>query len=202
MPPLPTWPLPTSNWGLTKMTISAITGVAYGEAEPFGKVAGLQIAGVDAFVNDHARIVAQLPIQLAVTDIDGVHAGGSALQQAIGEAAGGGSHVQADATAHVDREMIQRAGQLEPAAADVGQRLGDLDSAIFGEGVTGLVGPLAIDSNAAGEDQSSRLLARIGEAPLHQDLIQTSLHGRLLRIPAHDFIGELLQTLTALIETC
>ena len=82
-----------------------------------GKIAGLKIARVHAFADDHARIVAQFPVELAVADVDRLDSRRAALQQAIGESAGGRAHVQADAPAHVDLEMIQRRGQLEPAAA-------------------------------------------------------------------------------------
>ena len=78
-----------------------------------------QIARVHAFVHDHARIVAQFPVELAGADVDGVHARGAALQQAIGEAAGRGADVEADFARHVDAEMIERRFQLQAAAADV-----------------------------------------------------------------------------------
>ena len=56
----------------------------------------LQLAGVDAFVHHDARIGAQLPVELAGADIHGVHARRARLQQAVGEAAGGGADIQAD----------------------------------------------------------------------------------------------------------
>ena len=39
-------------------------------------------ARVDAFVQHHARVGAQLPVELAGADIHGVHARGAGLQQA------------------------------------------------------------------------------------------------------------------------
>ena len=49
---------------------------------------GLEVASVYAFAKNDTGVVAQLPVELAVTDIDGVHARGTALEQAIGKSAG------------------------------------------------------------------------------------------------------------------
>ena len=92
MPPLPTSPLPTSNCGLISIT-NCVDGPAE-EPASAGRIRvtemkltsqtirstgladrlRLEVAGVDAFVNDDARIVAELPIELAGADIDGVDA--------------------------------------------------------------------------------------------------------------------------------
>ena len=55
-----------------------------------------QLARVDAFVQHHARIGAQLPVELPGPDIHRVHAGRARLQQRVREAAGGGADIEAD----------------------------------------------------------------------------------------------------------
>ena len=67
-----------------------------------------QMSGVDALVHDDARILAQLPGELAAPDIDGVDPAGAASQQHIGKAAGRGADVERDRARNVDREMVER----------------------------------------------------------------------------------------------
>ena len=88
------------------------------------------IAGVDPFVHDHARIVAQPPVELAGSHVDGMDARGAGLQQAIGEAAGGGAEIRHDQAGDIDAEMSQRGFQLDAAAADVAQLRGHFDARI------------------------------------------------------------------------
>ena len=135
---------PTSNCGFTRMiirpcvassgTIAGISRVV--EMKLASQTArsnlsriirGLKIARVHAFPHHHARIVAQFPIELAVADVDGPDARRAALQQAIRESAGGRADIEADQPVDIDREMIQRGGQLESAAADVGHPLQHFD---------------------------------------------------------------------------
>ena len=58
-------------------------------------------------------------VDLAVGDVDRGDPGGAALQQAVGEAAGGGADVEAVAPGGVDPERLERVLQLDPAAGDV-----------------------------------------------------------------------------------
>ena len=51
-------------------------------------VGGRQVARVHAFEYDHARVVAQPPVELSVADVERDDARGAALQQHVGEAAG------------------------------------------------------------------------------------------------------------------
>ena len=61
-----------------------------------GTCCGFEIARVGLLQQADARIGAQTGIDLAVTGIDGEHAGGAVLQHAIGKAAGGGADIHAD----------------------------------------------------------------------------------------------------------
>jgi hypothetical protein len=47
-----------------------------------------QIAGIDMFMQDDARIGTQLPMDLTGSGINAVNSGGSVLEKAIGKAAG------------------------------------------------------------------------------------------------------------------
>jgi hypothetical protein len=59
-------------------------------------------------------------MQLAVADVDAHHLRGAVLQQAVGEAAGGLAHVEAQLAGDVEPgDETQRAFQLEPAARHV-----------------------------------------------------------------------------------
>ena len=90
------------------------TRVANCEVE-FGRIIGrLEIARVHAFLDHHSRIVAKLPVDLSMSDIDGLNPGRAALQQAIREPSGGGAHVDADQPGHIDGEIIQRCASFTP----------------------------------------------------------------------------------------
>src|SRR5579864_3214651 len=104
--------------------------VAHGQIEPHWKILGSKISRVHAFADHHAWVVAQLPIELAVANVDRPHARRAALEQAIGEAAGGGADVETSAALHVDGPVIERRRQLVTAAADVGHPLKQFDLSI------------------------------------------------------------------------
>ena len=59
-----------------------------------GQRAGLERARVHALDHRHARVVADLPVKLPVGHVERDHARGAALEQAVGEAAGGGADVE------------------------------------------------------------------------------------------------------------
>ena len=65
------------------------------DAEEF---AGGEEAGVGAFAEGDAGVVAELLGDLAVAGVDGEDGGGSGLEHAVGEAAGGGADVDAAET--------------------------------------------------------------------------------------------------------
>ena len=131
-----------------------------------------QMAGVDSLVHDHARIVAQLPVELSMADIEGVHAGGSVLQQAIGEAAGGCAEVQADLAGRIDFEMLQRGLQLEAAPANESRAREDFDAAGCGHALAGLLRFAVIDQNLAGHDEGLRFFPGIGQTAVQEQEVE------------------------------
>ncbi len=90
-----------------------------------GKRGGGQGTGVRPFHRHDARIAAERLGQLAAADIEGVDAGGAALQQDVGEAAGRGADIERDQPPRIDLERVERGRQLVTAAADIWLRLGD-----------------------------------------------------------------------------
>ena len=142
MPPLPTFPRPASNCGLTRMTASASEGAA-ASTGPSSSVAemnetsitssvssGLPSAAASAPASSSRAlvrsirctrvVVAQLHGDLAEAGIDAGHAGRTVLQQAVGKSAGRGADVEAGPARDSDLPVGQGRGQLEPAAAHIG----------------------------------------------------------------------------------
>jgi len=64
------------------------TDVANREVDWLPQIREFNIPGIDPFMHDDAGVVAQSPVELARPDIDRVNAGGSGLEEAIGESAG------------------------------------------------------------------------------------------------------------------
>ena len=92
-----------------------------------GKLIGGQRARVDALDDLDARIAAQLPIELAVADVERDDAPRAALEQHVGESAGRGADVERRAVRSTSmREDVERVRELDPAAADVGM-IGTVD---------------------------------------------------------------------------
>src|SRR5690606_20455286 len=96
--------------------------VADDEVDRRGDLGRVEGADVGAFQDAHARVVAKSPGQLSVPDVHGEDVRGSAAEQHVGEAAGGGTGVQA-APAGDDRrlraECVERPGEFAGAARDV-----------------------------------------------------------------------------------
>lgn len=92
------------------------------ERREFGKV-----AGVGAFEEGDARVVAEALVELGAADIDGEDRSGAALEEAIGEAAGGGAEVEAAKAGDIDFERGERGFEFVAAAADVALGFDELD---------------------------------------------------------------------------
>ena len=116
----------------------------------------------------HAGIVAKPPVELAVAHVEGDHAGRSPLEQAVGEAAGGGAHVQAGAPRDVDAQAVKGVLQLDPATRDVGSRPLDDQLGVLGDQLAGLDQARAIAPQAhrAGADRGRRIRAGRRQAAL------------------------------------
>ena len=131
-------------------------------------------ARVHAFADEDARIGAKPPIELAVADVERDDRRGAALQQHVGEAAGRRADVERAPAGGVDAEGVERAGELDAAAADVGMiRRDELDARVGGDRGAGLRDDLAVDRHLAGENQRPRALARGREAAIDEGDVET-----------------------------
>ena len=92
-----------------------------------GRCVGRERAGVGALDHGHARVLAQAVVELAVGDVERDDVLRPALEQAVGEAAGGGADVERAAAADVDLQGVERVRELDAAAGDVGRRAVDLE---------------------------------------------------------------------------
>ena len=72
-----------------------------------GICARRQDARAGLLMDDHARVVAQLPGELVGAAVDRIDARRAALEQHIGEAAGRTADIHGDEAGHVDAEMVE-----------------------------------------------------------------------------------------------
>ena len=103
-----------------------------------------------------ARILPQLPIELVDGHVDRVYLARAALQQAIGESARRAADIEANPVARIDAEILERAFELQPAAARVAQRLADDLNPRIG---------WPLDSRPSPSSRRSRALARRAKSP-------------------------------------
>ena len=89
------------------------TSIASYDFDGLGNLLARQHTRVDPLAHDDARVLAQLPGELAVADIDGVDLPRAARQQHIGEAAGRGADIERDPSG-VDAEMVEPCSSLRP----------------------------------------------------------------------------------------
>ena len=82
-----------------------------------------QRARIDALEHGHARVVPDLVVQLPVAHVERDHARRAALQQHVGEPAGGGADVERVEPGDVDPERVEGVRELVPGARDVRRRL-------------------------------------------------------------------------------
>ena len=116
--------------------------------------------------------MAQPPVDQAVTNIHSIHARRAALEQHIRKATRRCADIERDQPGRIEREAIERMGQLVAAAAGVGQRLDQLDRRILSDLLAGFGTLRAGHPHCAGQDQRLGLAARFGQPALNQQLIE------------------------------
>ena len=92
-----------------------------------------EIAGVGFFQQADAGVAAKLEGDLAVAGVHGDDAGGAVLEEAVGEASGGGADVEANFSGDVDLPVGECVFEFEAAAAYVFQVFAE--KADFGVGI-------------------------------------------------------------------
>jgi len=148
----------------------------------FGYVGGPEVPGV-ALDWENARVLLELPVELAGVDVDGENFGGAMLEEAVGEAAVGGAEIKADFVAWVDGEVQEGAFEFEATAGDVLlEAAADFNLCVVGDGVAGLGDRGAVHKNFGGQDHGLGFLAGRGEAADDEELVQAEL-GHMRRRP-------------------
>ncbi len=132
----------------------------------FADDGGLNQAGVLVLMQNDARVCLELPIDLGCSNVDAMDAGGTVLEKAVGEAAGGGADVDGDAAGGVNLELLESPFEFEAAAADVAKLFEEFDGCVSGDGRAGLVDLLSIHQNLTGEDEGFAAFSRRDEAAL------------------------------------
>ena len=119
------------------------------------------MANIGAVDDHHARVRGDLPIELAVPDIDAVHAAGAPLEQAVGESARRRPYVHRHHASHIHLERIEGVGQLEPTARDKGHGFtAHAQHRARRQPISRLVHRLVAAQDLAGQNQGLRPFAR------------------------------------------
>ena len=104
------------------------------------ELAGGEEAGVGALEEGDAGVGAELVVDLAVAGVDGEDGGGAVLEQAVGEAAGGGADVGAGEAFDGDAPGGERGFEFEAAAGDVAEVVAEeADGGVVGDAGAGFV---------------------------------------------------------------
>ena len=136
-PPLPTWPLPTSNWGLIRAIIKAFlrrcseTGgtTSFREMNETSitapwicsfKSEGFEVTDVCFFQHQDAGILAKSPVELTVSHVHRDHLFGPPLEQTVGEPPCRCPHVHEDLSRYIHRKGIEGRLQLQSTTAHIG----------------------------------------------------------------------------------
>src|SRR5438477_10678592 len=142
-------------------------------------------ACIRSLEDDDPRVLADARVQLTVTDVERDHVRGSALEQDVGEPAGGGADVETVPPGRVDRERLERVRELDPPARDVGLSLGDREL----HGLVHLLARLLVPGHPARQQERLGLGAALGEPALDQQDIDPFLHAPMIAAVA-DLQGE------------
>jgi hypothetical protein len=110
-------------------------------------------------------------MELAVADVERNHAPGARLEEAVGEAPGGGAHVETVAAAGLDAERLQCVRELLAAAGDEPRRPLDVQLGPFVDLSPGLVVP----RDETGENERLRLASGLGQAALDERYVEPFL---------------------------
>src|SRR6516225_3828649 len=124
------------------------------------EVIGPQVPSVDPLAHDHARIVAERPVELSAPDVDRGHAGGSRRQQDLRESSRRGPDVDGVAPRGVDAERLEDSRELLAAAPDPRPPRVDLDRSLAGDRVPRLVHPAPVGADPPREDEGCGLRPR------------------------------------------
>ena len=151
---------PVPGSGFNTLSVAGRMSVAGNEAyitdreiDGLPYIGRFQIAGIDAFVHDYARVIAQLPIELPGAHVDGMNPSRARLEQAVRKAAGGGAEIRNNEPIYVDAEVQEGGFEFQSAAAGVAEFRGDFDAAFGRNELPGFGCFLTVDEDFAGHDE-------------------------------------------------
>ena len=130
--------------------------------------------------DDDTRVLADARVQLAVADVERNHARSPALQQDIGETAGGCAHVEAVPTGRIDAERVERVRELDSAPGNVrlSLRYRELGGNVH------VLARLLVPRHPTGQNERLRLSAALREPPLDQQHVDPFLHAPMIAVVA------------------
>lgn len=108
-------------------------------------------------------------MELGAADIDGEHGLSAMLEEAVGEAAGGGTEIEAAPAGDINFEGSERGFEFFASAADVALRLDEFDGRGGFEERGGLHERLGADTRTAGHDEAAGAFAGFGEATFDEE---------------------------------
>ena len=116
-------------------------------------------------------------MELPVGDVEGDHGLGAALEEAVREAARGGTQVEAAAAGRIDPEGVEGIGQLGAATRDERRPLGHGQVHVVGYELARLLGTEAVPAKADVSRQhgGSSPGARLVQAALGEQGVQAAL---------------------------
>ncbi len=142
------------------------------------QIARRGVPRVDVLDHRDPRVAADLPVQLAVADVERDHPRGAALQPDIGKTTGGGADIKGHDAGRLNAERLECERELHAAAADPGMiRADDADVRIDGDHGAGLGGAVTIDIDLAGHDQRARLFPRFDQPTLDEQGVESGFGG-------------------------
>ena len=147
--------------------------IDHGDVDPVRHAAAVVMAEVCPFDADDPGILSEFPSELAVANIDRIDLHCPRLEEAVGEAAGGGPDVEGNQAPDGKAERIEGAPEFEATPADVRILFTpDPDFRIGGDRASRLVRRPIADKDRPGEDQSLRPLAALRQATRDKQAIQ------------------------------
>lgn len=121
-----------------------------------------QVAGVDAFEEGDAEVLAKAVVELGLSDVDGDDVDGSVLEEAVGEPARRCSDVEAGEAGGVDGEGGEGGFELEASATDVAEWLDYFEWGVGVEGLGGFDEDAGAGPDLSGHDELAGAFAGFG----------------------------------------
>jgi membrane associated rhomboid family serine protease len=137
-----------------------------------------ELPDVRALKDRDAGVLPEPEVQLTVADIDRDHGVRAGREEAVGEASGGGSGIEAGSAGGIDHEALERGRELLAAARDEPPLRRGEGHRILGTDQGGVLQRRpAGHPDAARRDDLTRGIPAAGQSPAYELLIERSSHG-------------------------